>query len=499
MVPLMKSAVQRFNDRIDRHIKKLIPRCGTREMKKYHILAMEGKFNPDLVHMAQLMIRISNKRQVERMKEQDVPLIDQSLGLNEGRHPITIILDEGDLNIQSASGEEGALERQWYEKIDSELAQASTFIESCFQVVYVTATINALAITGERPIHLLQLKPPPDYIGLARAASRQPHIEFGCTDKSDGLLSPLLERMVTSMTRDPRQQRVGLIHGEKLRMKHTSLQEELVVKFSGVKLVVMNHNSGHVSSAEDGEALAMQATGISLLATSFDQFDSLLTDYLKPKDGVKVDESGRIHFKRRRRTRGEDEEDSYALPDVMTLLAELRYRNPFTLLIISGHCGGRGITFKDRDHCQTPVSAMHLSDLYLSFPESATGEVIVQTANRISGTYPDHPVLRLWTSEADWASIKQKHDEIDAFYLVLSQNPGMAPIDALRDHGARIEAFLRGAEGGRKHKLMSTRSKVEQRVRFVTVDEDDTHEGTNEDHGFVFTENKRPRHDVTQQ
>ena len=44
-------------------------------------------------------------------------------------------------------------------------------------------------------------------------------------------------------------------------------------------------------------------------------------------------------------------------------------------------------TFKDRAHCTKPESAMHLADFYVSFPVSASGENIVQTAYRISGTY----------------------------------------------------------------------------------------------------------------
>ena len=38
-------------------------------------------------------------------------------------------------------------------------------------------------------------------------------------------------------------------------------------------------------------------------------------------------------------------------------IAELRYIDPFTVLIISGHSGCRGMTFRDRDHCTVPKSA----------------------------------------------------------------------------------------------------------------------------------------------
>ena len=109
------------------------------------------------------------------------------------------------------------------------------------------------------------------------------------------------------------------------------------------------------------------------------------------------------------------------------LLAKQRHIDPFTVLIISGHCGSRGTTFNDRDHCTNPESAMNLTDFYVSFPDSASGENIVQTSNRVSGTYPKHPLIRLWTSDRDWNLIEKTHDEIDVVYLVLSHHPNLAP------------------------------------------------------------------------
>ena len=47
--------------------------------------------------------------------------------------------------------------------------------------------------------------------------------------------------------------------------------------------------------------------------------------------------------------------------------------------------------------------------------------------NRVSGTYPKHPLIRLWTSDRDWNLIEKTHDEIDVVYLVLSHHPNLAP------------------------------------------------------------------------
>ena len=167
---------------------------------------------------------------------------------------------------------------------------------------------------------------------------------------------------------------------------------------------------------------ALYGMRISLLATGVDDFAGKLRSFLKNKRGVKVDEDERIHFTRRRCFKNPGDDASYVIADVMTLLAELRYSDPFTLLIISGHSGCRGTTFKDRGHCTNPESAMHLTDFYVSFPETTSGENIVQTANRISGTYTTQPRLTLWTSNEEWALIQKKQDEIDNIYQVLSGN-----------------------------------------------------------------------------
>ena len=55
---------------------------------------------------------------------------------------------------------------------------------------------------------------------------------------------------------------------------------------------------------------------------------------------------------------------SHVITDVMTLLAEIWNNDPFTVLLIDGHCGCRGTTFKDREHCTNPKSGMRLTELF---------------------------------------------------------------------------------------------------------------------------------------
>ena len=52
----------------------------------------------------------------------------------------------------------------------------------------------------------------------------------------------------------------------------------------------------------------------------------------------------------------------FTIADIFTEAAQLRNTTPVTVLVISGHSGCRGTCFKDKDHCQNPESAMHLTD-----------------------------------------------------------------------------------------------------------------------------------------
>ena len=87
-----------------------------------------------------------------------------------------MILDEGDLNVQSSTRCEGKLEKEWYELVESEVcaAGASTFLASCFQEVCLTATINALVLTSDSPVQVLTLPLPPT---RAETQTRQQELE----------------------------------------------------------------------------------------------------------------------------------------------------------------------------------------------------------------------------------------------------------------------------------------------------------------------------------
>jgi len=58
---------------------------------------------------AQVLIRLAKKSNVQAMKEQDTPLIQQAFPPKNGKHSLTVILDEGDLNIQSSTNNQGLL------------------------------------------------------------------------------------------------------------------------------------------------------------------------------------------------------------------------------------------------------------------------------------------------------------------------------------------------------------------------------------------------------
>ena len=75
-----------------------------------------------------------------------------------GPVPFCAQLDKYD-PIKSSSRCEGALEKEWYELVGSEMCAAGTFLGSCFQEVYLTATINALASTSDVSIRVLKVPP----------------------------------------------------------------------------------------------------------------------------------------------------------------------------------------------------------------------------------------------------------------------------------------------------------------------------------------------------
>jgi hypothetical protein len=105
--------------------------------------------NPERSAKAQVPIRLTNKGKVQAMKKQDMPLIHQAFLPKNGKHSVTVVLDDGDLNIQSASRNSGALEKEWHSVSESEVIG---FLSKRFQEVYLTSTINAFAITSDKPL-----------------------------------------------------------------------------------------------------------------------------------------------------------------------------------------------------------------------------------------------------------------------------------------------------------------------------------------------------------
>ena len=81
----------------------------------------KNKFNPEFMDKAQVLVRIENIGRVKALKEQDVPTIQQCFPPENGNHSITVILNEGDLKIQSSSRQESALEQKWTELLRPEL------------------------------------------------------------------------------------------------------------------------------------------------------------------------------------------------------------------------------------------------------------------------------------------------------------------------------------------------------------------------------------------
>ena len=147
MLPQMRIAIKSFNSEVDKILKDLGVRCS-KEKQQYHLYVKDGPFDPELLTKAQVMLRLGNANNVRKVK-QEARAIDRCLGRANGKHMITVILDEGDLHVQSSTRSRGALEKEWMAELGPE---GHAFMDSCFQAVNVTGTINAIALTSTSPI-----------------------------------------------------------------------------------------------------------------------------------------------------------------------------------------------------------------------------------------------------------------------------------------------------------------------------------------------------------
>ena len=105
--------------------------------------------------------------------------------------------------------------------------------------------------------------------------------------------------------------------------------------------------------------------------------------------------NGRFLFQRRLTVR-----------DVLTLAKDFGaslqvYFVPFLVYVVTGHSGGRAVTFRD---ATGQMFVKHM--FYHVSTASATGENMVQTANRIAATHRGTvPEVSFWTSQDIWDAI----------------------------------------------------------------------------------------------
>jgi hypothetical protein len=161
ILPQMHGAFKAFNKNVDKIVLKSLGCRSQKELNKYHLLPTESTFNRELTDKAQVMLRLANGGKVKTVREQEAAMIDKCVERTNWKYAITIILDEGDLHIQSHSRSQGALEKEWQRPISG--PEGSSCLSSCYQEINLTGTINAFALTSTSPIITLKLPIPPTY------------------------------------------------------------------------------------------------------------------------------------------------------------------------------------------------------------------------------------------------------------------------------------------------------------------------------------------------
>jgi len=208
----------------------------------------------------------------------------------------------------------------------------------------------------------------------------------------------------------------GLVHLQTRIAQHKKLQENLVSRFASERIVVVTHNGGQdFATRKAVKAIADSAqtkadwrdygveSKFPLTAMATEALRERLRRFLRSASTSlhMNDDSCLERF-------GKDSK----IMDVLTLLRDFRQRErqagngSVTVVILSGHAGGRGTTFRDDGH------QFCLTDLFLSKDAHLSAELLVQIANRISGIFRDEHGAPVTPGRLNWWTTKEIHDSV---------------------------------------------------------------------------------------
>ena len=408
----------------NKHIDSMFAQMEGKKARQFHLvpkLDLRDYFHGSLD--AQVLILLANPSVVRRVKEYIAPKVGVA---EDGKLNMVLIFDEDDLNTKSANRDECVLEQELFGPWSRDAGEGDdttspSLREQVKQVISVTATIGAIALSETKPMQVKIMPVQRNYWGLSPLVPQERRPKWKEVQKEDMateedmLLPQALVTMVQDMLDSP-VECTGLLHLETRIGEHKKLQESLANKFAAERLVVLTHNGGQDYqtrksigvSSQGGDSAAVSPYVVEsrfpLTALGSEAVRQRLHEFLQ-----------RILPASRHHSSGSLERfcKDMKIMDVLTLLLEFRveergagYGN-ITVAILSGHAGGRGTTFRDASHQSC------LTDMYLSKDPNLSGEHLVQVANRISGIFRNEKSEPWSPARLNWWTSKEIHDSVN--------------------------------------------------------------------------------------
>eukprot|EP00746_Dinoflagellata_sp_MGD_P138407 gnl/MRDRNA2_/MRDRNA2_72055_c0_seq1.p1 gnl/MRDRNA2_/MRDRNA2_72055_c0~~gnl/MRDRNA2_/MRDRNA2_72055_c0_seq1.p1 ORF type:complete len:1514 (-),score=341.60 gnl/MRDRNA2_/MRDRNA2_72055_c0_seq1:433-4974(-) len=467
--------IDKFNlESINSALKQIGFQGSSRDGKAYHLFPKDVRDYIPGSQDAQVLLVLANKAGIQTVKKEIVPKLMQEVEMTlSGKLPIFLIFDEDDENTSSSCRANGVIEQELF--APTWCNSASLYIpfrDAVMQVVSITATPGALALAETRPMQIAILPPPPTYIGLSKLVERHPEMHTVSTEDSQELGFPDgLREMISSMLSDQASNCLGLVHTEVVIQKHMMLQESIVKHFDQNKILVVTHNSGQNNQTRKSEnwkefggetSHPMTVLATTPLRKGFREFLEQHNAQLKA-DLKQFCSKGQRRFQKSADAvlRDGDRDRLHQCMTIMKVLSLLRkfreaYLEPIVILVISGHAGGRGMTFRDECH------EMCVTDMFLGCknPRQQSAEHLIQMANRISGVFRYEPKrLKLWTSTEVHECLDLQDTRVNELMSFWMKHGGQPLRKILKDHpDLELTPLAKRHSGGPK----VTRTNVEK-------------------------------------
>lgn len=469
--------IQTFNKKISRHLSEItgagLDSRLSHGFEKFHLhpIFEVDQYRHSSSADAQVIILLSNPSHIQRVKSKLAPSVGKD---DEGKLRMVCIFDEDDLNTSSSGRDSTKIEQELFGQWNG----GASLRAQAKQVISITATIGAIALSEKEPMQLSIMPVHPHYFGFSPQvpSERRPKFIEVLAEDAEEDESLGFPRGVALMIQDMLRSTIsciGLVHLETRIEEHKKLQHAIAHHFSECRLLVVTHNGGanyqtrkacYQSEAIHGADYSME-TNFPLTCKASGNVSLALNAFLEKEEGHRCVD-GLHRFGKQCK-----------LMDVLTLLrrfCELEFdagQGRIVTIIVSGQAGGRGVTFRDKTH-QSCVT-----DMFLARNPDLSGEYLIQIANRLSGKFVTSsgegwvpPRLQIWSSKDLYDTVLVHHDRLDQITSLLRKEKGKSLKDIVADSEDYVRLTeLPGRSSGRCKALRITRSKVEQHWTEQTV------------------------------